>query len=88
MLQFTSIGQLALELNQPQILVTFLIIGAFRAIQSNRNNTAGGLLGLAAAIKIAPALLAIIFIMERRWKALVVFVIVGGALLVASFLIT
>jgi len=87
MLQFTIIGQLALDLNQPQIIVTFLIIAAFRALLAGRDTGAGALLALAAAIKIAPALLAIIFIMERRWRALGVFAAVGLALLGLSLLL-
>ncbi len=84
-LQFTTIGQLALELGQPQILVTLLIIAAFRATQARLEISAGVLLATAAAIKLAPGLLAILFVMERRWKALAVFAVVGTAWAAASF---
>jgi len=87
MLQMSMIGLLAITLNQPQIIVTFLILAAFWALAGRRDITAGGLLALAAAIKVAPGMLAIIFIMERRWKALAVFGAVGVALLGLSLLL-
>ena len=83
--QVTTIGQLSVELNQPQILVTFLMIAAFFNLSRDRDALSGSILALAAAIKIAPAMLAVIFIMERRWKALAVFTGVGLALLAASY---
>ena len=59
----------ALSLGQPQLLVIFLILLAFERYASGREVTAGALLGLAAAIKVTPILLALIFVADKRWRA-------------------
>jgi len=87
-LQLTMVGRTAIEFGQPQIFVTFLILASFWALMSGRNRLAGAVLALAAAIKIAPGYLVIIFIMERRWRALGWFVAVGAGLAGASFLVS
>ncbi len=58
---------LGLFLGQPQILIIFLILLAFCV--ADRPWMAGGLIGLAAAIKITPILFAIIFLASGRVKA-------------------
>ncbi len=79
LLQFTFIGALAISLGQPQVFVTFLIIAAFRALLANKDGLAGAVLAFAAAIKIAPGFLAVVLIMERRWRALAAFLVAGAA---------
>ncbi|WP_413721005.1 glycosyltransferase family 87 protein [Silicimonas sp. MF1-12-2] len=59
----------ALSLGQPQLLVIFLILLGFERYIAGRDTTAGVLLGLAAAIKVTPIILAVIFLADRRWRA-------------------
>jgi uncharacterized membrane protein len=51
----------ALSLGQPQLLVIFLILLGFERYIAGRDTTAGVLLGLAAAIKVTPIILAVFF---------------------------
>ncbi|SEW29861.1 Protein of unknown function [Aliiroseovarius sediminilitoris] len=88
LLLITSVSHLSLSLGQPQIFVTFLIMLAFCNLIENKPAGAGGWLALAAAIKVAPALLAIIFLMERNWRALLWFGVLGGMLGGLSILMT
>ncbi|MCF2871975.1 DUF2029 domain-containing protein [Octadecabacter sp. G9-8] len=71
---------IALGENQPQILVSFLIVYAFERAQSGAPRAAGILLALAAAIKVYPVLFIVIFAARRNWRAVVAFGIAGGAL--------
>jgi len=71
---------LGLAENQPQILVSFLIVFAFERAHFGRMRTAGALLALAAAIKLYPVLFVVIFLGRRQWSALGSFAVVGGAL--------
>jgi hypothetical protein len=71
---------IALGENQPQILVSFLIVFAFERAHFGAGRTAGVLLALAAAIKVYPVLFVIIFVARRDWTALGAFTIAGGAL--------
>lgn len=73
-------GRLSLYHCQPQILVGLLILLAAEKARSNRDWPAGIALAFAAAIKLYPALLALWWLTERRWRALAVFCGVGGAL--------
>ncbi len=75
----TPIG-LALAENQPQILVSFLIVFAFERAQFGHLRSAGTLLAIAAAIKVYPLLFIVIFLGRRQWPAIVSFAVVGGAL--------
>ena len=70
--------------NQPQITVTFLVLLAFERYRAGAWRTAGIALGLAAAIKITPAILAVIFLMDRHWRAAGVAAATGLGLLVLS----
>ncbi len=87
LIQFSWIGILAIEIGQPQVFVTMLILVSFWALQSGRARLAGAVLGVAAAIKIAPGYLVVIFIMERRWRALAMFFAVGAAFASLSLLL-
>lgn len=65
------------------ILIFFLLVAALRALQRDRDATAGALVGLAAALKITPALLLPYFAYKRWWRACAAFV---GAAVVLSLL--
>lgn len=57
------------SLNQPQAVVIFLIVLAFERYAAGRPAAAGLALGLAAAIKVTPIFLAVIFLADRNWRA-------------------
>lgn len=56
-------------LTQPQILITALTLWAVERYVSGHSKLAGIFLGLAAAIKVTPVLLILIFAVDRDWKA-------------------
>ena len=85
---FGAAPQLALNLGQPQILVAMLTLQSFVWLSEGKPRRAGAILALAAAIKLTPALFALIFLMERDWKALGWFAAVGAALAGASVAVT
>ncbi|MGH1368268.1 MAG: glycosyltransferase family 87 protein [Maritimibacter sp.] len=88
LLTVTVIGQMGFAYGQPQVLVNCLIVGAFFAVSRAHNVGGGALLGLAAAIKLAPIALAVVLLMERRWVALGACLGVFGALAGLSVLVT
>ncbi|MCG6903330.1 MAG: DUF2029 domain-containing protein [Rhodobacter sp.] len=55
---------------QPQIVVVFLTLLAFERYSTGQSRLAGTLLGLAAMLKLAPAGLVLIFLLDRNWRAL------------------
>jgi len=73
--------------NQLQITVTFLIILSLERYASGALVTAGIALGIAAAIKVTPAALGIIFLLDRNYRPAVVTAITGLSLLALSYLI-
>ncbi len=66
LLLISLISTSALFHNQLQITVTFLILLSFERYRSGAYLAAGIALGLAAAIKITPAVLGIIFLLDRQ----------------------
>ncbi|QDT99050.1 glycosyltransferase family 87 protein [Gimesia aquarii] len=66
--------QQSLIQGQPNLLLTLLIVGAWKAGNSGRPFASGMCLGLATAIKIYPAYLFLYFLVRRDWRA-----ISGGA---------
>ena len=74
-------------LNQPQFLVTFLILLAFERAFSGRPVTAGIVLGFAAALKITPAIFVFVFLINRNWSAALAAVVSGCAVLSLSIAI-
>jgi len=64
----------ALGLMQPQIAVSVLCLFSIQRRSRGRDWTAGIALAIAAAIKMSPAALVLIFVVERRWHALTAFV--------------
>ncbi len=80
----TPIGHIALYQNQPQILVSFLILLAIERRRARAPVSAGIALALAASIKLYPVLFAIVWIARRDWKPLAAFAITGLLLGIAS----
>ena len=78
-LSWTIHAKVAIVHNQPTITVSFLMLLAIAALR-DRPHLAGAALALAAAIKLSPALLALVFVIDRRWRALAAFGVVGGGL--------
>ncbi|HHC29904.1 MAG TPA: DUF2029 domain-containing protein [Rhodobacterales bacterium] len=77
---FTGAGAVGLWFGQPQIIVSFLVMLSAWALAERHDIGAGAALALAAAIKLSPALFVVWFVMERRWRALAAFALVGAAL--------
>ncbi|GGE47974.1 glycosyltransferase family 87 protein [Actibacterium pelagium] len=80
----TTPFQSALFFNQLQITSSFLIVAGLLAYRGDRAVMAGVLIGLAASIKIVPALFGLIFLLDRNWRAAAVTALTGIALLLAS----
>lgn len=76
----TSVGFVALYQGQAQILIAFLTVLAIERAEDEHPVAAGIALALAAALKLYPALLAIIWLVEGRRKAALVFALAGGAM--------
>ncbi len=79
---------LALLHNQPQITIFALTILAFWQYSKGRTVLAGTVLGIAAAIKLLPLFFIVIFIADRKWRALMAFLISSSSLAVLSFVLT
>ena len=77
----------ALAENQPQLLVSFLVVFAFERVQFGHARLSGVLLALAAAIKLYPLLFVAIYLGRRQWPAVISFAITGAGLGVASIVI-
>lgn len=84
LLNTSTISTTALFQNQPQILVTFLVLLALERHLSGASRLAGCALALAAAIKVGPALLALIFLARGDRRALVWFLGIGASLAACS----
>ena len=84
LLSTSFISILSIDLNQPQNLVNFLTLSAFLATANNRPALGGGMLAFAAAIKLSPALFALIWLAERNYRALGWFFGIGAAMVVMS----
>ena len=81
---WTFAGSLALMENQPQILVSFLILLALERLRADAPIAAGAILALAAALKVYPVLFALIWIIAGERRAPLAFAALGGVLGVAS----
>lgn len=79
---------LALSLNQPHILVTFLILLGFERYLKGHSVTAGFILALATALKLSPLVFGLIFLMDRNWKAAGAMAAGGLGLLALSIALT
>jgi hypothetical protein len=86
-LVFSLQAQVALWHHQPTITVSFLILLSFVCLDARRPVAAGAALALAAAIKLTPAALALVFLIDRQYRALLAFALIGGALGLLSLLL-
>jgi hypothetical protein len=84
---FTFPFLLPLEENQPQILVSFLLLFAIERTQNGGAIWGGAILALAASIKLYPALFALFWLFGGERRALASFVIFGGGLGLTSIAI-
>jgi hypothetical protein len=73
-------GLSALHFNQPTITTTFLTLLAFERAAAGRPVAGGIALALAAAIKLTPAAFALVFLIDRQWRALAAFAAAGALL--------
>ena len=73
-------GSLALMENQPQIIVSFLIILALERARSGAPVVAGISLAVAAALKVYPVLFALLWLATGQRRALAAFTIAGASL--------
>lgn len=80
LLYATVIGAFALIQNQIHILVAFLVLLAVERSENGAARTAGAALALAAAIKLFPALFAIVWLGTGNRRALAAFAVTGAAL--------
>lgn len=80
------IGTSALQQNQPQILVSFLLVLTVERIRANAPVVAGLALAIAAAIKIYPAFFALFLLFGRERRAFWAFLTFGVALGLLSLL--
>jgi hypothetical protein len=68
------------------VLILALICGAYYAYCSDRQRTCGALLAVAAAVKLFPALFAILFVWKRNWRALSALVLGATAITAVSLI--
>ncbi|WP_417243380.1 glycosyltransferase family 87 protein [Celeribacter sp.] len=73
--------------NQPQIAVTFIVMLSILCATRDRPVAAGILMGLAAAIKLQPALFGLVFLIHRDWRAAIAMSVSALSLLVLSILV-
>ena len=85
-LLMTHIGTVPLRQNQPQVLVSFLLVLAIERTRARSPIIAGAALALAAAIKLYPALFALFWLFGRERRAFASFVVFGAALGLTSLL--
>ncbi len=78
----------ALYIGQVTVIMLVLLAGVWVAVREGKPSFAGGLLALAAWIKVFPALLVVYFLWKRDWKVLRGVVIWGTALAVLQILIS
>jgi hypothetical protein len=57
------------HLGQPNLVLLALMLGAFVALRTNREITAGGLIAIAAAIKAFPVIAIVYLLYRRYWTA-------------------
>lgn len=74
--------------NQPQLIVTMLIVLGFERALAGRPQWAGACMAIAACIKIYPVLFGLFFLLRKDIKALTAFCLTGLAILVANFALT
>lgn len=80
LLGLTNVGVIAVFENQPQTLVSFLILLSLERVRAKSPGLAGAALALAAAIKLYPALFVLFFLATKQFRAAAAFAVIGGAL--------
>ena len=83
----SAITVIAIVHNQPQITAAFLSLLAMERYVSGRPVQAGAALGFAAALKLSPVFLALIFLLDRNWRAFFACALVSGGIGALSFAI-
>jgi len=83
----TPIGFVALDQNQPQIAVSFLILLAIERRRARAPVSAGIALALASSIKLYPLLFIVIWAARRDWAPLRAFAVAGALLGLASLVV-
>lgn len=73
--------------NQLGLIVLALVLGGMRCVVRRRPITGGGLLAIAAVLKLLPGLLLVWLLLKRQWRAAITFVLVGAAAAVLPCLI-
>lgn len=76
----TAMALVALEQNQPQILVAFLTVLAAERATNSAPRAAGIALALAASIKLYPALFALLWLARGERRPVAAFAVTGAAL--------
>ena len=76
----SRVGIIALVQNQPQIAVAFLTVLAIERAENGAPRLGGVLLGVAAAIKLYPALYALFWLVSGQRRAAAAFALTGGAI--------
>ena len=84
---FTLLGTVALTQNQPQILVSFLLVLTIERARAGADFTAGAVLALSASLKLYPALFFLLLLLQGRWRACLGFLAIGAALALASLML-
>lgn len=82
---FCTVGVVAIINNQPQLAVTFLMLLAFERAARGQPWLGGVALGLAAVIKIYPAIFAVIWLREGQWRPILGAAATGLAILGLNF---
>ncbi len=77
----------ALFHSQPQITVVFLCLLAFERLAAGKPIAAGTALGVAAALKLTPILLALIFLAERQYRPALAALAVAAGLALLSLIL-
>jgi len=80
----TTVGAVPLVLGQPHILVSFLLVLAIALSRDGQQTFAGAALALAAALKLYPALFALIWLVGGERRAVASFAVVGAGLAATS----
>jgi len=84
MMSLSAIGVVAVLQNQPQILVAFLSVLAVERAEHGAPRLAGGLLAIAAAIKLYPALYAVLWLAAGQRRSAASFAIAGAGIALLS----
>ncbi|WP_152544564.1 glycosyltransferase family 87 protein [Actibacterium mucosum] len=84
LLSTSMLSKFAVVQLQPQITVIFLILLSFERYGAGKAQMAGAILAIAAALKLAPVVLAVIFVMDRNWTAFRMCALVGVCLAAVS----